>query len=181
MAPTKKQIKVGLERMLSRGDRRGLGRVDEVIGMVLKDCALFGELFQCLFSPNATVRMRAADALEKISRAQIALFDDYIGRLLTEVSEIYRASVQWHLAQILPRLSLTARGRARAIAILRRNLKADTDWIVLNTSLEALAEFAIHDMRLRRDLLPLLRSQTASNRKSVAKRARKLLTRLEAA
>lgn len=115
---------------------------------MLKDRTALDPLFRCLFSADETVRMRAVDGLEKIARKRIDLFDGYRARLLTHVSEINQPSVQWHLVQILPRLVPCVRERARAVAILRRNLESCRDWLVTNMTLEAPAEFAIDDMQL---------------------------------
>jgi hypothetical protein len=164
--------------MLSGGDRRSLGRVDEVIGRVLDQPALFGALFECLFDANEIARMRAGDAVEKVVRKRPALMTPYRARLLTEVPHIQQPSVQWHLAQILARIELTPKQRTQAIATLRRNLDAFDDWIVVNLTLEALAHLAQSDRDLRRDLLPILRRHRDSKRASIAKRATKLLAQL---
>jgi hypothetical protein len=131
------------------------------------------------FSSDVTVRMRAADALEKISRTRIDLFEDHTSRLLTDVSETRQASVQWHLAQILPRLSLTARERARAIAICvgtstptRIGLLSIRVWKRSQSSpLTADACGGIFS--------PSSNAHIGSKHKLVATRARKLLSRLE--
>jgi hypothetical protein len=114
------------EAMLAGGDRRSLGRVDEVIEAVLARPASFGALFDCLFSGDEIVRMRAGDAIEKVARRRAGLLEPYRERLLSDVTAIEQPSVRWHLAQILPRLELGPRERARAIAILGRNLATYT-------------------------------------------------------
>lgn len=57
----------GLLRFLEGGDRRSIGRSNEVADFVLRDRERFAELFEGLFHADARVRMRAADALEKVS------------------------------------------------------------------------------------------------------------------
>jgi hypothetical protein len=50
------------------GDRRSIGRVNEVVEDVLRDPVLFGAVFAGMVSEYPIVRMRAADAVEKITR-----------------------------------------------------------------------------------------------------------------
>jgi hypothetical protein len=56
-----------LLKKLEGGDRRSIGRVDEVINDVLTNSQLIKVLVDGLFVDNPLVRMRVADALEKIS------------------------------------------------------------------------------------------------------------------
>ena len=47
---------------LSGGDRRSIGRVDEVVADVLRDPSLFERVFDGMLSDDPIIRMRAADA-----------------------------------------------------------------------------------------------------------------------
>jgi len=170
---------VGIAERLSGGDPRSLGQVDQVVGCALGDSDRLHELFCCLFADDPIVRMRAADGLEKVARRQPALLVPYVDRLLAEVSAIEQPSVQWHLAQILGEVPLTAGQRRRAVEILKRNVEHSDDWIVLNLTMESLAGFAQDDVELRRWLLPVLRRRLADRRKAVAKRAGRLLEQLQ--
>ena len=87
--------------------------------------------------------------------------------------------MQWHLAQILTEVELTPRQRVRAVTVLRGNLERYEDWIVVNLTLEALAHFAHGDAHLRDELLPILKRHQQDPRRSIAKRATKLLEQLE--
>ena len=168
-----------LERLLSGGDPRSLEGVEQAIASVWSDRATLGVLFECLFSADEVVRMRASDALEKVARSRSELFADFKQRLLGEVARIEQPSVQWHLAQILAEIDLTVDERERAVAILKQNLERYDDWIVLNLTLQALAQFAQHDPRLRDELIPILHHHQKSSRKSIAKRATRLLDELQ--
>ena len=170
-----------IEQILSGGDPRSLHGVEEVIAVALSDPSALEALFGCLFCADAVVRMRAGDALEKIARIQPALLAPCTRRLLSDVADVDQPSVQWHLAQILTEIELTPQQRQRAIAILKRNLERYEDWIVVNLTLQTLAHFARDDPALYRELVPILRSHQADTRKSVAKRATKLLAQLQQA
>jgi hypothetical protein len=168
-------IRPMFEHLLAGGDRRSLQGVDDAVDLVLADAGLFGELFGCLFSGDAIVRMRASDAVEKVSRERADLLAPYVDRLLHEVATIDQPSVQWHLAQILSRVDLMPAQRDQALALLWRNLEDYDDLLVKNLTLEALADFAVDDAAVRERLLPVLRTYTTSERKSLAARARRLL------
>jgi len=60
-----------------------------------------------LLENDPIIRMRASDALEKISRQPLDWLQPYIPQLLTEIGPIDQPSVQWHLAQILGQVQLT--------------------------------------------------------------------------
>jgi hypothetical protein len=164
-----------VQQALSGGDRRSLGRTEEVVGWVLADGSRLGELFACLFVDDEIVRMRASDALEKVCRQQPHWFVPYTERLLREVAAIDQPSVQWHLAQMLGEIPLNAADTASAISLLRRTLDRYQDWIVINLSLETLAKFARDNHLLREDFLAILQRHAHSRHKSVVARVGKLL------
>jgi hypothetical protein len=169
-----------IARRLSGGNPRSLD-VATVIEAVLDDPAQLEELFGCLFCGDPIVRMRAADGLEKIARQRPQLMIPYVEQLLGDVATIEQPSVQWHLAQILAEVPLDPDQRQRAIKVLKRNLERSEDWIVLTDTMESLALFAKDDAKLRRWLLPVLHGRLADERKSVVKRAGKLLKGLDPA
>jgi hypothetical protein len=168
-----------IEQVLCGGDPRSLHGVEQVIAAALADPSALEALFECLFCADAVVRMRAGDALEKIARVRPELLAPYARRLLSDVADVDQPSVQWHLAQIFSEIELTSEQRRRAIAILERNLERYEDWIVVNLTLSALAHFARDNPALRSELVPILRRHQADARKSVAKRATKLLAELQ--
>ncbi len=52
---------------LAGGDRRSIGRVSEVVADVLEDPTLFEVVFNGMLDDDPIVRMRSADAVEKIT------------------------------------------------------------------------------------------------------------------
>jgi hypothetical protein len=166
--------------MLEGGRRNSLGRAEDVVGIVLADPARLEELFASLADPDELVRMRAGDALEKVCRERPEWFAPHVERLLGEVGEIEQPSVQWHVAQMLQRLrsALSDEQRRRAAALLRRNLTRSTDWIVLNVTMDVLAEWAERDPQLARWLTGQLERLARDERRSVAQRASRHLAGL---
>lgn len=162
--------------MLSGGDPRALRGVGAVVELALAEPTRCDELVRCVLDgDDEIVRMRAADALEKVSRARPPLLGPYVPVLLGTMSTIEQPSVQWHVAQMLGRARLTPSERTRAAWILRRYLDTSSDWIVLNCSLDAMAGLARQDPDLRGTLLGYLHGSMDSGYRSLSSRARKLL------
>lgn len=53
--------------MLQGGDRRSTGKSNEVVSMVLKEPKLFDALFSGMLMDDPVIRMRSADAAEKVT------------------------------------------------------------------------------------------------------------------
>ncbi len=100
--------------LLAGGDRRSIGRADRVAAIVCKDPTLFPELISGLWSDNPLVRMRAADAAEKVSRGNPELLAPHKAELLGLMAEADQQELRWHLAAMVPRIALTPRTRQRA-------------------------------------------------------------------
>jgi HEAT repeat protein len=169
---------VDIEGLLTGGDPRTLRHVDDVVSGVLADPSLVAELVACLTSADEIVRMRAADALEKVCRRAPAQVCPYVDRLLAELAASEQPSVRWHLAQIVGEVDLTAPQRAAAVAMLEDNLEHGTDWIVLTASMVTFTALARQDDSLRPYLVDRLRSLREHRLRSVARRATKLLDEL---
>ncbi len=166
---------MGIEERLTGGDPRSLGNTEQVVAETLANADLLPELFECMFSSDEIVRMRAGDAVEKICNQHPDWLQPYIERLLTEVYAIRQPSVQWHLAQMLAEVSLSPEQKPRAIAVLRGNLETMDDWIVTNLSLESLAQFTRRGDFDRARFVEIANSFAECRHKSVASRVRKLL------
>ena len=160
--------------MLEGSDRRSIGRADEVARLVLKQPKLFRELIACLWHDDLLIRMRAADAAEKITRVKPHLLQRYKSQLLGLLAETTQIEVRWHLAQMIPRLQLTSLERQRAAEALRRYLD-DRSSIVRTWSLNALAELSQNDATLRSETKQLLEDAVRSGTAAMRARARKLL------
>lgn len=103
---------------LRGGDRRSIGRSGEVVAEVLADPSLFPALIDAMVEPDPLVRMRAADAVEKVSRSRRELLEPHRRRLLNEVAQIPQQEIRWHIAQLVPRLELMGVDREQAVELL---------------------------------------------------------------
>jgi hypothetical protein len=142
---------------------------------VLKVPTRFPELVAGFWHPATVVRVRAADALEKLSRHRPRWFWPLRGDLLALAATTEEQEARWHLAQILPRLKLRRVQRTALAGLLQRWLR-DRSAIVRVSALQGLADLAVADPALR----PLVRREVrrALKKGSAAERARarKLLT-----
>jgi hypothetical protein len=164
--------------LLSGKDRRSIGRSNEVVDLVFREPRRFSELLKCLWNDNPIVRMRAADAAEKISVAKPGLLKPYKAELLGLLCEAEQIELQWHLALMVPRLPLTAGERQRAAAALQVYLQ-DRSSIVRTFALQGLADLAGRDVKLRGTVKELLEQSVRTGTAAMKARARILLRKLQ--
>lgn len=168
------------EEMLTGGHPNSLGRTVEVVDLVLSNPAKLADLYNCYFSQDEVVRLRTSNAIKRISREKPEWLVPYIDKLIAEISMLDQASAQWTLADLFQTLSsfMSELQKGEAQKILKHNLEASTDWIVLNNTMETLSEWSMTDATLKQWLLPHLERLSTDSRKSVAGRAKKLRTKL---
>ncbi|MBL8159268.1 hypothetical protein JNJ66_02320 [Candidatus Saccharibacteria bacterium] len=161
------------EVILAEGGRsNSLGRVDEVVAVVLHDASRLEELYQCLFASDAWMRMRAADALEKICRVQPGWLEPYVDRIHEDLAASTQPSIQWHIAQIYGQVALTTEQRKAAISWLTARLSTTVvDWIVAANAMDTMATFVRAGWLPAADFMALVRVQLRHHSKSVVKRA----------
>jgi HEAT repeat protein len=166
--------KPSIASLLDGGDRRSIGRANEVCRLVLKEPRRFRELIECLWNEDPVVRMRAADAAEKVSAQKPRLLDRHKGELLGLLAEAGQIELRWHLATMIPRLHLTAPERQRAASALQLYLE-DRSSIVKTFALQGLADLSQNDAGLRDRLKLLLQDAVQSGTPAMKARARNLL------
>lgn len=161
------------------GKSNSLGRANEVIDSVLQDQSRLSELYACLFDEDAWVRMRAADALEKICRVHPDWLLPYIDKFADELATSSQPSIQWHLAQIYAQVDLTDKQKGFAIHWLKQLLSAkEADWIAAANAMDTLAQFAREGSLPTAEMIPLLQIQQQHKSNAVKKRATKLLAEM---
>lgn len=161
------------------GHANSLGRVNEVIDAVLQDSARLDELYVCMFHEDAWVRMRAADALEKICREHPDWLLPYIDKFADELHASTQPSIQWHLAQIYEQVELTDKQRRRVQEWLRLLLSTkDVDWIVAANAMDTLMKFTKDGSFPQSEMITLLNVQQHHKSNAVIKRANKFLAEL---
>jgi hypothetical protein len=163
--------------MLEGTDRRSIGRADDVTRIILSQPRRFRELIKCLWNEDPVVRMRAADAAEKVSVKKPRLLDRHKAELLGLLAEAEQIELRWHLALMIPRLRLTAPERHRATSALQLYLE-DRSSIVKTFALQGLVDLSQNDASLRIKVKQLLEQAVQSGTPAMRARARKLLKQL---
>src|ERR1700722_2724117 len=164
--------------LLQDGDRRSLGRANHVADLVSKDPRLFPQLIAGLWSQDPIVCMRAGDAAEKVTRTYPELLYPYKKELLGLMIETDQQELRWHLAAMIPRLTLNPRERLAATSSLTTYLK-DRSSIVKTFALQGLADLARDEPSLRLKVIEILREATRNGTPAMKTRSRKLLVHLE--
>ena len=160
---------------LAGGDRRSVGRTDEVVDDVLADPARVAELFDGLDGDDPIIRMRAADAIEKASRRQPALLGPYKARVLHHLATAAQPEVQWHTAQMAVRLALSDEEVASAVARLKHLFAESASRIARANAIDALAQLADTRPSLKAEVKRLVAAALASETPAVSARARKVV------
>ncbi|HEV3040730.1 MAG TPA: hypothetical protein VHA33_23395 [Candidatus Angelobacter sp.] len=163
--------------LLQGGDRRSIGRSNEVAARVLENPRLFPTLISGLWHDDPLVRMRAADAAEKITRQLPELLVPHKKELLGLMAETEQADVRWHLSVIAPRFLLSIKERQLVMSLLMSYLQ-DRRSIVKTLALQGLADLAHTDPAIRMEVRELLQQAARSGTPAMKARSRKLLKKL---
>ncbi len=166
-----------IQQLLRPGDRRTVGNVSEVVRTVLQQPGMTSSLVECVFDEDAGLRMRAADALEKISRKQSDLLQPYAAVLIGLFEETEQQELRWHLAVLLPRLRLDSAERRRTAQVFQLCMEAQSS-IVKTCALQGLTDLTRQDPSLVPLTLDLLMSAERSGTPAMKARSRKLLREL---
>ena len=166
-----------LLRKLQGGDRRSIGRANEVVEDVLNDTALFQVVFRGMLSSDPVLRMRCADVMEKVTAQRPEYLWPYREELLRQVAPIDQQEVRWHVAQMIPRLEWNGEERAIVVEILLEYLH-DQNKTVRTFTLQALADLAEQHSELRPQVIRLLKGHATEGSPAITSRARKLLRKL---
>lgn len=134
-----------IRTLLTGGDLRSIGRANEVVAILRAQPARFEDVIRLLRDgDDPVVRMRAADAAEKASRLDPLLIQPYKRDLLALLAESVQKEIRWHLAQMIPRLRLTAAELRSATRSLQLYL-TDRSSIVKTCAMQALSDLALQN------------------------------------
>ena len=168
----------GILNNLRGGDRRSIGDVDKVVAAVAKQPALFKDLVRGLFDSDPVVRMRAADAMEKLSADRPRALQPFKAQLFGLAQETRQQELRWHLAQMIPRLDLTPSETRKIINIFFDYLKDDSK-IVVTFTMQALSDLAVKQAVVPPRLLSAIEELTRTGSPAIQARGRKLLPKLK--
>ena len=175
--PRPQNVMHPLLNKLDGGDRRSIGRSNEVVADVLNDPGLFETVFSGLFADSPLLRMRSADAIEKITARHPEYLLPYKARLIKHIARIDQKEVRWHVAQMFSRVKWNRAERRQVLGILMEYLN-DHSSIVRTFAMQALADLARQAPGLRPMVLLHLRELTATGTPAMKARGRRLLAEM---
>lgn len=163
-----------LRDMLTGGDRRSLGRADQLVNENWTQ-QKFDELFSLLSDDDRVIAMRGADLIEKITVKNPVLLKKHKKEILLQVGMVKNIELKWHLPLLVSRISLTEREFANAWNIF-------TNWaidkkesrIVRVNSIQCLFEFLKKEPELLQDFLTTISEIRREEIPSLNARIRKI-------
>jgi hypothetical protein len=162
---------------LRGGDRRSIGKVGEVVAVVRKKPDLFNDLVAGLFDEDPVVRMRAADAMEKITSDNPGFLTPFKDELLHLAKVTQQQDLRWHLAQMIPRLKLRPKETAVATEIFFEYLN-DKSKIVVTFAMQALADLAIKKPDITARVIRVIEKLIQTGSPAIQSRGKKLLPKM---
>jgi len=167
-----------LEKLLSGGDLRSIGRSGSVISKI-KSQSDFDELFGYLFHHDRIVVMRAADVIEKITLTKPGYLKNHAQEIISLSGKAKNKELMWHLAQLLSRLHLNRTEFRNSWNILTKWAKDKTNSrIVRVNSLQALFDLLSQDKILLGDFNLLLYELEEENIPSIKARIKMIRSKL---
>ncbi len=167
-----------LLKKLTGGDRRQIGQSNTIVQTVLKKPVLFDELFSGLTIDDPLVRMRAADAAEKITRDNPDLLQPHKKAVLHILESTTEQEVAWHVAAMAPRLRLSKKECARVRTILESYLNAPSR-IQRVMALQGLVDLTAQDPSLLPEVKRTVSAALKTGAPSARARARRLKEQLD--
>ncbi len=162
-----------IEQLLQGTDRRSIGNSNTVAKAIDSQPA-FDELFELLFHKDRILVMRAADAIEKVTLNSPNYLAPHKNALIELSSKASDIELKWHLAQLLPRLSLERKEQNQVWKLLR-TWAADSkeSKIVRVNALQALSDLCTAHPERIREFSALLTNISHENIPSLNARIRK--------
>lgn len=118
--------------------------------------------------------MRAADAIEKLTKDNPAPLQSRKDALLAGTLDDGSKEVRWHLVVLMSRLRLNDSEARTAIEMLRAHFENDGSRIVRTLALQAAHDLSLNHPVLRMPVEGMIAKATTSGIPSLAARARKL-------
>jgi hypothetical protein len=178
---TRSEERQDMAKILTRlrgGDRRSIGNVSEVVAAVQKKPDLLKDLVTGLSDEDPVVRMRAADAMEKISFENPQSLQPFKTELIGLARQTQQQELRWHTAQMIPRLKLTPEEAATVTDIFFDYL-GDKSKIVVAFAMQALSDLALKRGAASARMIRAIEKLARSGSPAIQSRGKKLLPKLK--
>lgn len=163
--------------MLKGSDRRSIGKSNEVVAKVLKEPQLFDTLYSGMFTDDPVIRMRSADAAEKVTAVHPEYLAPYKNSLLKSLAKVEQAEMRWHVALMLARLPLSLLEQTAVFNLLTGYMN-DRSSIVKTFAMQALYDLSERYEVLRPGALAYIKELIVIGTPAMKVRGKKLLAKL---
>jgi len=159
-------------------DLKSIGKADEVVQNILNDPSLFEEVFEGMLNKDPVIRMRSANAIEKVSVKHPEYLQPFKSKLINHVSKIEQQEVRWHVAQMFSYIKINKTERDKIIKILLSYIETDESKIVKTFSMQTLADLAEKDGQIKPKIINLIKGMIKNGSPAIISRGKKLLKQL---
>lgn len=166
--------KATLLQQLSGGDLRSIGQADSVVVEASRSEAVIAWLFEMLAATEEpVVRMRAADALEKVARRNPAVLTPRLDTLLALLAQLQPKEIRWHLLQMAGRADWRPEQHAAVLEAVSSCFD-DNSSIVKTSALQCLFDLRDRGQDFKRQADMALHQARVSGSPAIRARAKRL-------
>ena len=172
-----KKRKMNFEFELSKGKQNSLGETLKVVDFIKKNPKKVEHLFQCFYSENSLVAMRAMNGVKRIIKDDKKVFLKNKDRFLNQFSNSKHNVVKLGLITIyFDFLNHFEEKEVSKIKTIVLNwTKNSSDWMILAQGMKLLEKLSKSDMSLKLKLIEVAKRLKNDERKVVRTKAQKIL------
>lgn len=172
-----KKRKMNFEFELSKGKQNSLGETLKVVDFIKKNPKKVEHLFQCFYSENSLVAMRAMNGVKRIIKDDKKVFLTNKDRFLNEFSNSKHNVVKLGLITIyFDFLNHFEEKEVSKIKTIVLNwTKNSSDWMILAQGMKLLEKLSKSDKSLKLKLIEVAKRLKNDERKVVRTKAQKIL------
>ena len=165
-------------QMLAGGERKSIGKANEVVKLVRNDKALFDEVFEGIFNEDPIISIRSADVVEKVSRKNPSLIQNKKEIIFKNLHKFELFESKMSIAQIIGYLILNKKELPLAVNHLFKWLNEEKNIFVKVNCMTGLTDIALKHPELKNEVIASINDQMVKGSAAIKARGRKELKRL---
>ena len=172
-----KKRKMNFEFELSKGKQNSLGETLKVLDFIKKNPKKVEDLFQCFYSENSLVAMRAMNGVKRIIKDDKKVFLKNKDRFLNQFSNSKHNVVKLGLITIYFDFlnHFEEKEISKIKTIVFNWTKNSSDWMILAQGMKLLEKLSMSDKSLKLKLIEVAKRLKNDERKVVRTKAQKIL------
>ena len=172
-----KKRKMNFEFELSKGKQNSLGETLKVVDFIKKNPKKVEDLFQCFYSENSLVAMRAMNGVKRIIKDDKKVFLKNKDRFLNQFSNSKHNVVKLGLITIYFDFlnHFEEKEISKIKTIVLNWTKNSSDWMILAQGMKLLEKLSKSDKSLKLKLIEVAKRLKNDERKVVRTKAQKIL------